>query len=550
MSSSGDDPQNPGAPRGDGREKADPRRGDHPENHGVPPTPGVADFTLEAALLGLVKDDNPWEFLAQVRATIEAKERHRAYEHFLLLCAGRSRAERDALGVAGREIFKYRIETFRDDLNRLTAAGAAPVRVVPCITIGGACLEMIYRPDERPRIGFAVYRDGAVDFAERVKIAGTTFIPPQSKLVEANTILLPSGVEEYGDDHALSRDIRTFIEDHVLIEDPTFRDLMTYYVLLSWVYDCFSVLPYLRAQGDFGSGKTRLLQVMGALCYRGIWAGGATTPAPLFRILEAYHGTLVLDEADFEVSDAYAEIIKLLNQGHQRGFPVLRAEKTKDGSEFDVRAYDTFGPKILATRRRFKDQALESRCLTYAMGSAPVPRGMKLSLDEEFFTAARTLRNKLLLWRFRNHGHIGLDPTLRFDHVEPRMNQIIQPLLSCTRDARMRTEILALVERFQRRQEEERRESLEGLVATALVTLYVRERAHREYILTKTLTEQVNADNDLTLEPRKVSDIVRASSTTAGIPRCTRDLRTSNGCPRATGCVGWSRGPRTRRSGR
>src|SRR5262245_52895692 len=46
-------------------------------------------------------------------------------------------------------------------------------------------------------------------------------------------------------------------------------------------------------------------------------------------------------------------------------------------------------------------------------------------------------------------------------------------------------------------------------LAMALVTLYVREGKNREYILTKTLTEQINADNDLTLEPRKVSHIVR-----------------------------------------
>src|SRR5262245_27279341 len=124
MRSPGDDPTDSGARRG---ENAGPGGGDHPENHGVPPTPGAAAFNLEAALLGLAKGDDPWEFLGKVKAYIEAPERHRVYEHFLRLCAGRSRAERDSLGLAGREVFKYRIETFRDDLNRLTAAGREQV---------------------------------------------------------------------------------------------------------------------------------------------------------------------------------------------------------------------------------------------------------------------------------------------------------------------------------------------------------------------------------------------------------------------------------------
>jgi len=36
---------------------------------------------------------------------------------------------------------------------------------------------------------------------------------------------------------------------------PAFEKVATHYVLLSWVYDAFNELPYLRRGGDYGSAK-------------------------------------------------------------------------------------------------------------------------------------------------------------------------------------------------------------------------------------------------------------------------------------------------------
>ena len=84
---------------------------------------------------------------------------------------------------------------------------------------------------------------------------------------------------------------------------PSFEKIATHYVLLSWVYDAFQELPYLRVRGDFGSGKTRALLTIGSLCYKPMFASGASTVSPLFRILDAFRGTLVMDESDFRFSD-------------------------------------------------------------------------------------------------------------------------------------------------------------------------------------------------------------------------------------------------------
>ena len=59
-----------------------------------------------------------------------------------------------------------------------------------------------------------------------------------------------------------------------------FEEAATYYVLLTWVYDTFNELPYLRLKGEFGTGKTRCLLTIGSLCYKPMFVSGAIASRP------------------------------------------------------------------------------------------------------------------------------------------------------------------------------------------------------------------------------------------------------------------------------
>lgn len=172
-----------------------------------------------------------------------------------------------------------------------------------------------------------------------------------------------------------------------------------HYILLTWVYDSFNELPYLRVRGQYGSGKSRFLLTVGSLCYKPIFASGASTISPIFRLLDQVRGTLVIDEADFWASDERSEIVKILNNRNARGFPVLRNDITPQ-KEFNPRAFDIFGPRIVATRHPFQDEALESRCLTGILGGRPVRPDIPISLPNSFNEDAERLRNQLLAFRF------------------------------------------------------------------------------------------------------------------------------------------------------
>src|SRR5205809_1388926 len=319
-----------------------------------------------------------------------------------------------------------------------------PVPTVSAVLGDGAILEMVCRPDEK-RTAFALWRDEKWTIEPAFEADPFRLCVPYSphnNLIKSEVVLLPSEPEEYGSEEELLAEIQDFIHRYVDVS-PLYEQIASYYVLLSWVYDRFNELPYLRLRGDPGSGETRFLLTVGSLCYKPIFASGASTVSPLFRIIDAFRGTLIIDEGDFRLSDEHADIVKILNNGNAKGFPVLRSEASKT-REFNPRAYTVFGPKIVATRGFFEDKALESRCLTEAMGQTRLRRDVPISLPPEHKEEALHLRNKLLLFRFRKHADAGIREGLVDPSIDPRLNQIFSPLLSAVEDSEARASVREL----------------------------------------------------------------------------------------------------------
>jgi hypothetical protein len=433
---------------------------------------------VDALLEALNHEENPWTLLAQVRQHIQeqrigAADRHRFLHQFLTLIAPLPELVRDGLISTGRPVFEYREPAARQEVERLRrqgAAGAGETRIAAFVETEDLLAEIVSSPLFTPRTRYMVFsRDGSTAFADTVTPpGGPMYVPPQSAMIEKGTILLPDGVDEYGDQLSLYQEIRGFVNRYVQLDSTPFRTLVCWYVFLTWIYDRFDVVPYLRAIGHLGSGKTRLIQTVGALCYRRIQSGGSVTASPIFRLIERYKGTLIVDEADFSDSDMWSEIVKIFNAGYIRDFPVLRSERTDDG--FDVGVYDVYGPKILASRARFKDDALESRCFTHAMIPLPaLATSVPLVAGQTFRDEARAIRNKLLLWRFRMYRTAQLDGRRHILGLEPRLNQIVLPLLAVTQSPSMENQLVTQALRYQYELRETRRESFDGVVASALV---------------------------------------------------------------------------------
>lgn len=295
-------------------------------------------------------------------------------------------------------------------------------------------LELLYAP-RLEKTAFAYWDESEFKIQSTHKLSESKKLTPikaTNNLIRHRVIKLPSYAEDYDSTEELISEIRAFIHKYVDLE-PNFEIVAAHYVLLSWVYDKFRELPYLRLTGDYGTGKTRFLLIVGSICYKPIFASGASTISPIFHSIDSFKGTLILDEADFRFSDAKSEITKILNNGNIKGFPVLRCEGNSKG-QYDPRAFDVYGPKIVATRGHYADPALESRFIYERTKAGNIRSDIPINLPDQFEIEAETLRNKLLMFRFRNWHLINPDIVADINVGVNRIAQVFSPLLAVAQD--------------------------------------------------------------------------------------------------------------------
>ncbi|MDD5068016.1 MAG: hypothetical protein PHS53_01115 [Candidatus Pacebacteria bacterium] len=378
------------------------------------------------------------------------------------------------------------------------------------ITTPNELYEMVFDRSENKTSFIKIDRDGKIEtLLEEVEIGGRKYrpLPSDYNLVDKNVILFPSLATPYESEEEILTEVQHFIHKHLDISE-VFERIATYYVLFTWLFDKFNEVPYLRAIGDFGSGKSRFLQAIGILCYKPVFTGGATTPSPIFRIINEVKGTLIIDEADFKFSDMTSEIVKILNTGYQKGMSVLRSEGK---GTFEVKAYDVFCPKIVATRETFADKALESRFLVEEMGAGKLRTDIPRTLDESFYEGAELIRNKLLMWRLKNY----FEPIERrhdlIEGIHPRLNQIVMPLLSIIKDESIRNQLKTFIVQYNAELVADRGLSWESDIVFAVLKLEYELKGNE--LTVKQITDEVNKEIDVsddTLQARKVGWYLRA----------------------------------------
>lgn len=330
-------------------------------------------------------------------------------------------------------------------------------------------VELVYDPASLTTALAVCDADGRTHVENHLDLdGGERLVPysPQNNLIATGCVLLPSAIGIIGAKEELLAEIRGFLHRYVDLPE-VFEVNAAHYVLLSWVYDAFSDLPYLRFRGDFGTGKTRALLTIGSLCYKPFFASGASTVSPLFHIQDTFQGTLILDEADFRFSDAAAQLTKVLNNGTTAGMPVLRT-MTNRNRELNPQAFRVFGPKIVAMREHFADQALESRLLTHETSGRSVRGDVPIHLPATFHDEARALRNKLLAWRFHSRFSVGPDPSRAAAGVAARYRQSSLALLSLIDDADVRAAITRELAGEEARVLNERADTLEAAMLSAI----------------------------------------------------------------------------------
>jgi hypothetical protein len=329
-------------------------------------------------------------------------------------------------------------DTILLSLSHMTNEKQAVNLTMPSLVIDDKIIETVSTDSGNK---YCIFQNDEFHYLDKYEHAGLRYVPVHhtSSLVRGGIISFTKEPLEYLDDLSLHTEIKIYISKYLTIEDD-FLSLLASYIMLTFVYDAFEELPYLRFQGDYGSGKTRALLVSGSLCFKSFNAGGASTVSPIFHILDKYQGTLVLDEADFRFSDEKSEVVKILNNGNARGFPVLRSQMNQK-KEFEPRAFQVYGPKLVAMRGSYQDVALESRFLTHFMAKGKKEKHIPTQLPKKMKIEAEILKQKLLMYRFKSLFSVS-NNQVEQEGLSDRLRQILTPLLAVAPNEAIRNSIL------------------------------------------------------------------------------------------------------------
>lgn len=351
----------------------------------------------------------------------------------------------DRLGITVRE-FTNLIKVERQDAT--AEEGEGPTTFVE--TLGGWfktgevingvekgwLVEMLY--DRQTDKAMFAYRDpdGRVGTAPHLDIGGVRYVPvKEDDIIKQGGVLFASDLGPLKTTRELLGMVELFIKQNFLLDNPFDYRLAAYYVMLTWVFDCFSAIPYLRAQGDTNTGKSELMLRIGQVCYRLVISTGASSTAALKFALDVYRGTMFMDEMD--IADKFDDRIVILNVGAMRDqakvWNMVEVKNESGGRGFRGVMANVYGPKLITMYGKFTDPATEGRCLTFKLLEKEpwelAKKNIPIEKSEEFYHKSQVMRNLLMRWRlWRWEPRIELDNKLADMRVSTRINQVTMPI--------------------------------------------------------------------------------------------------------------------------
>jgi hypothetical protein len=252
------------------------------------------------------------------------------------------------------------------------------------------------------------------------------FPEPNGKgvLVPLQRLLWPmSGMPiDYDNESALFNDLIEFFKKHECLRDANAYEILAAFTFLTYRLDYeFSATPYLDALGPKGTGKTRLLELLSQVCYRG-WLVTHPSPASVFYVVDRFAPTVLADNYEFWAKETRRELDGLFNAGYRVGMVVPRRPKDESGGN-ELEVYKVFCAKAVSGTRVLSD-ALDSRCIRMRTARSTEPMPMFIDLG-----TACQLRSKLLAYRFKHfEAPIPRDESLKNQYW--RVGEIFYPLLT------------------------------------------------------------------------------------------------------------------------
>jgi hypothetical protein len=184
----------------------------------------------------------------------------------------------------------------------------------------------------------------------------------------------------------------------------------------------------------------------------------------LYRPLDLWAGSLVLDEADFANTNEKSELIHFLNC-RATGTPISRQD-AKNPRKTDV--FSNFGITILTQRRAFDDNATESRSLPYY--SETTEQKMPTTETDEMLEEGYELQNMMFYLRLKYYQKVTIDKRAWINEIDdPRLVSSLLPLLALSKfEPDIATTISTVVKDIAKLKVEQKSNSEDGMLLNAL----------------------------------------------------------------------------------
>lgn len=206
---------------------------------------------------------------------------------------------------------------------------------------------------------------------------------------------LPSRPDVGSDDPDLLSDVEEFIRSHVELPEPEYYTVCASWVIATYTLREYTNAPRLILHGPTHSGKTRTIDTLKLLCYRGLVFIDPTGPA-LFRTIEKYRPTILIDEGQQQFDKHVKNPLhSTFVAGFDSGRRIPRVVGGMDG-DYDVDYFEPYCFMVLSMTR-LPPADWQNRSIVINMQERTDP-GLNRRID---FDNAKKLRGRLLALRLK-----------------------------------------------------------------------------------------------------------------------------------------------------
>lgn len=191
---------------------------------------------------------------------------------------------------------------------------------------------------------------------------------------------------------ALYHEIESIIKKYIVLPQGALHALCLW-CIGTYAFDDFHIFPKLIFHSpEKRCGKSTALDVVEAISNRALFSS-SITPAALFRVIDKYHPTLVIDEADTFISGRNDELVGIINSSHARNRAfVIRTV----GDNHEPKQFSTWSPQVFASINRLQDTIMDRSIVIELRRKTKDEKTTRLraTLKEEL----KPLRQKILRW--------------------------------------------------------------------------------------------------------------------------------------------------------